>query len=196
MLAWINFFIMIISSILFFYFYVKNVDPAALEKKTGKSAYEKCAFYRKLAIFFEIFVAINYIVYFFIPITIFSALQTFPWDWWISITSAIIIAIPTGILMIVSGFETGKKAIAPQKDQQLYSGIYKWVRHPGALGEVFWWWIIALILHSPFLFLYSIIFFLIFYLMCVAEEKDLVVRFGEAYEEYRNSTGMFFPKRK
>ncbi len=31
--------------------------------------------------------------------------------------------------------------------------------------------------------------------MCKAEEKDLVIRYGEKYIEYMEKTGLFFPKR-
>jgi protein-S-isoprenylcysteine O-methyltransferase Ste14 len=32
--------------------------------------------------------------------------------------------------------------------------------------------------------------------MCKAEEKDLEIRYGEKYIEYKHRTGMFFPKKK
>ena len=56
------------------------------------------------------------------------------------------------------------------------------------------WWVIAFLLHSPFLTLFSFMFLPIFYLMCWAEENDLVLRFGAAYQAYQARTGMFFPK--
>jgi protein-S-isoprenylcysteine O-methyltransferase Ste14 len=31
--------------------------------------------------------------------------------------------------------------------------------------------------------------------MCLAEERDLVLRYGEAYEVYRERTGFLLPKR-
>ena len=92
--------------------------------------------------------------------------------------------------------DAGKEAMLPQKDQQLYDGIYDKIRHPQAAGEVVLWWVIAFLLHSPFLVLYSFIFLPIFYVMCWAEEKDLVLRFEEAYVAYQARTGMFFPKRR
>ena len=30
--------------------------------------------------------------------------------------------------------------------------------------------------------------------MCLAEEKDLVIRYGEAYLEYKRNTGFLIPK--
>ena len=44
---------------------------------------------------------------------------------------------------------------------------------------------IAFLLHSPFLVLFSAIWIPVFVLMCRAEERDLLIRYGSAYEEYR-----------
>jgi protein-S-isoprenylcysteine O-methyltransferase Ste14 len=33
-------------------------------------------------------------------------------------------------------------------------------------------------------------------MMCKAEEKDLVIRYGKPYLEYRKNTGFLIPKRK
>jgi len=43
--------------------------------------------------------------------------------------------------------------------------------------------------------LFSFIWVPIFAIMCWAEEQDLVLRYGESYEEYRQRTGAFIPKR-
>ena len=76
----------------------------------------------------------------------------------------------------------------------MYGGIYEKIRHPQALGELPFWWVIAFLLHSPFLVLYSLVWIPIFVLMCLAEEQDLLLRYGEAYEEYMQRTGRFFPR--
>ncbi len=60
------------------------------------------------------------------------------------------------------------------------------------------WWIslaIAFLLHSPFLVLFSFIYFPIFIVICYAEEQDLLLRYGDAYAEYCKRTGAFWPKR-
>ena len=48
--------------------------------------------------------------------------------------------------------------------------------------------------HSPFLALYSLVWIPIFFVMSLAEERDLTIRYGEAYEEYRERTGFLLPK--
>ena len=42
MIAWVNVVVLVVSVVLFLYFYVKSVGPAALEKKVGKKAYTMC----------------------------------------------------------------------------------------------------------------------------------------------------------
>jgi protein-S-isoprenylcysteine O-methyltransferase Ste14 len=77
----------------------------------------------------------------------------------------------------------------------MYGGIYAKLRHPQAAGEVFIWLVMALMLNSPFLAVYSLLFVPIFLVMCLAEEKDLLLRFGTPYAEYIRTTGAYFPKR-
>ncbi|NIV40707.1 MAG: isoprenylcysteine carboxyl methyltransferase, partial [Anaerolineae bacterium] len=55
---------------------------------------------------------------------------------------------------------------------------------------------VAFLLHSPFLALYSLVWIPIFVAISLAEERDLVLRYGKAYEEYRERTGFFLPKRE
>ena len=192
--SWINFMVMIVSALLFSYFYIKSVSPAALEKKIGKIAYFRCGRYRLIASVFEIIVIINYIVYFFYPLPVpFS--RAFPWSWWISALAAALISIPAGYLLGKGLKDAGREAIIPKKTHLLYSGIYKKIRHPQAAGELVFWWVVAFLLNSPFLALLSFIWIPIFYLFCWAEERDLVIRYGNKYLEYRKNTGFIIPKR-
>jgi methanethiol S-methyltransferase len=39
----------------------------------------------------------------------------------------------------------------------MYHGIYRRIRHPQAAGEVWFWWVFAFLLNSPFLALFSFI---------------------------------------
>jgi len=195
MIAWINFIVLIVSAPLFLYFYVKSVGPAALEKKIGEAAYAKCMRYRLIASTFEIVAVANYIVYFFCPLPV-PLPQTFPWEWWVSIVIATAIAIPSGYLMGIGLKDAGRESIGPKKEHKLYGGIYEKIRHPQATGEVALWWVIAFMLNSPFLAVFSFIWLPIFYIFCWAEEKDLAIRYGEAYLEYKRNTGFIIPKRK
>lgn len=70
------------------------------------------------------------------------------------------------------------------------------MRHPQATGEVFLFLVIALLLNSLFLDLYSLIYFPIFIMMCYAEEQDLLLRYGDMYAQYCKLTGAFWPKKR
>ncbi|MFW9996113.1 MAG: methyltransferase family protein [Candidatus Odinarchaeota archaeon] len=193
MIEWINVAVMILSSFLFLYFYAKSAGPAALALKIGDRAYKQCGWYRTISGVFEMVVVVNYVLYFFYPLPL-PLPENFPWDWWLSILISIVIAIPSLFIMIKGVKDAGRETMIPNKEQELYGGIYTRIRHPQAVGEVALWWVIAFFLHSPFLVLYSFIFLPIFYLMCIAEEKDLIIRHGKAYENYMKEVPRFIPK--
>ncbi|TET06676.1 MAG: isoprenylcysteine carboxylmethyltransferase family protein [Candidatus Thorarchaeota archaeon] len=193
-IEWINFMVLVGSTILFLYFYVKSVSPAQLEKKIGDSAYPKCKTYRIIAGGFEGITIINYMIYFFYPLPLGLQL-VFPWDWIVSILVGIIILIPSVYLMVVGMKDAGRETLEPKKEHTLYGGVYETVRHPQAIGEAVMWFPIALFLNSLFLVLYSFVWIPIFYITCVAEERDLVIRYGAPYLEYRDRVGFLIPKR-
>jgi protein-S-isoprenylcysteine O-methyltransferase Ste14 len=195
MIAWLNLAVLIASTLLFLYFYSRSAGPAALEKKIGERAYRRCAWYRVIASVFMTIATANYVVYVFYPLPI-PLPHTFPWDWWVSALIAVFIAIPGGYLWFRGMKDAGKETMIPEKEHTLYGGIYRYIRHPQALGEVTFWWVIAFLLHSPFLVLFSFVWLPIFAIACWAEERDLVIRYGQAYEEYRRNTGFVIPKRQ
>ena len=195
MFSWINFIVLILSTALMVFFYIKSVYPATLSQKIGLRAYARCAYYRITASIFELITILNYLFYFFLPLPI-SLPQFFIWDYWISILIAFVILLPFLYIMLKGVKDAGREALFPDKEHTLYSGIYEKIRHPQALGEASIWCTLALILNSPFLFLYSIVWFPLFYWFCKEEEKDLLIRYGEQYFDYKERTGMFFPRYK
>jgi protein-S-isoprenylcysteine O-methyltransferase Ste14 len=92
--------------------------------------------------------------------------------------------------------DAGEEAMRPQKDHVMYAGIYNRIRHPQAAGEVFLWLVLAILLNSPFLAVFSLTYFPIFVLLCWAEEQDLQFRYGEPYAAYCRQTGTFWLKRR
>ena len=75
------------------------------------------------------------------------------------------------------------------------SGPYRYVRNPMLLGVFF------LLLFESFFFtsmpiFYWFVFFIVINIIYFKnfEEKDLVKRFGEDYEDYKSRVPMFFPK--
>jgi formate hydrogenlyase subunit 3/multisubunit Na+/H+ antiporter MnhD subunit len=68
MIAWINFIILLLATVLTVVYYLKSAGPAVLEQKSSPSAYAKCTRYRALSAIFMTLAGINYIVYAFYPI--------------------------------------------------------------------------------------------------------------------------------
>jgi protein-S-isoprenylcysteine O-methyltransferase Ste14 len=144
---------------------------------------------------FEFVIVVNYALYHFFPLST-PLPDRFPWPWWISLIVALAIGVPATILMTAGLVHAGEEAMRPKKEQAMFGGIYAAIRHPQATGEVFLFAVIGLLLHSPFLTLFSLIYFPIFLIMCHAEEQDLLLRHGEGYAEYCRITGAFWPKRR
>jgi methanethiol S-methyltransferase len=195
MIAWANFATLLFSAMLFLYFYIRSVSPAGLELVVGHRAYEQCRRDRLISAGFELLVTINYVVYIFFPLPLRLPRQ-FPWAWWVSFLIALAIGIPALALMARGVQDAGEETLRPTKEQPLFEGIYKRIRHPQAVGEVFIWWVLAFVLHSPFLALFSFFFIPVFLIMCWAEEQDLLLRFGESYANYCQRTGAFWPRRR
>ena len=194
MIPWINFGLMVLSTILMFYFYMQSARPAQLERKIGLAAYQKCGRYRIIASIFELVAIASYIIYSYYPLPI-SFPQTFPWPYWISLSAAAIIGVPSAYVMIRGVLAAGGESVMPKKKHKLYGGIYKKIRHPQAMGELPLWWVLSLLLNSPFLALYSIVWIPIFTAISLAEEKDLLIRYGKKYTDYQKKTGFIIPRR-
>ncbi|MHA1909214.1 MAG: methyltransferase family protein [Candidatus Thorarchaeota archaeon] len=194
MIEWLNLILLIGSCLTSLFFYIKSVQPARLEQEIGEIAYEKCERYRIYAsIPFGVFF-VSYVLYVFYPLPL-PIPNELPWDYSISIIVAIIWAIPAFALMGIGVRHAGEETLTPKKEHTMYGGIYNRIRHPQSLGEVWVGHILALVLHHTFLFLFSFIWIPIFYYMTVVEERDLIIRYGKPYEEYRERVGMYFPKR-
>ena len=142
MFSWINFIILILSTALMAFFYIKSVYPATLSQKIGLKAYARCAYYRITASIFELVAIVNYLFYFIFPLPI-PIPQFFIWDYWISILISVVILFPSLYIMLKGVKDAGREALFPDKDHTLYSGIYKKIRHPQALGEAFIWLLVV-----------------------------------------------------
>ncbi|MFW9918592.1 MAG: methyltransferase family protein [Candidatus Thorarchaeota archaeon] len=195
MIEWLNLIFLIGSTLASLYLYIKSVQPARLEKEIGQIAYEKCERYREYAsiTFFLFFLA--YLLYYFFPLPLPIPINL-PWEYSVSLILAVLIAIPSFLLMGLGVRDAGEETLRPKKEHEMYGGIYNWIRHPQSLGEVWTGHIIALVLNSTFLFLFSFLWIPIFFYMSIVEERDLILRYGESYIEYRRQVGMYFPKRR
>jgi protein-S-isoprenylcysteine O-methyltransferase Ste14 len=193
MIAWINFFILLLASIFLLFFYMRSARPAGREQFIGPRAYRLCFYDRLVAGLLEFIITVNFAIYYFFPLPT-PLPEKFPWSWWISLVIALVIGIPATTLMLVGIHYAGEETMRPKKEHVMYAGIYSKLRHPQAVGEAFLFPVITLLLNSPFLTLFSLIYFPIIAMMCYAEEQDLLLRYGQAYADYCRNTGAFWPK--
>lgn len=190
--AWINVVVLFVSTIGFVWVYVLSAGPAALEKKIGESAYKRCTFYRFASGLFIVVILVCYGMYFFYPLP--GIPQWFPWPWWLTLAGCAVVSLPFFWIWFLGVKDAGRESMIPDKRHTLNSGIYLHIRHPQAVGEHAVWVLIGVATHSPFLALYSLIWIPAAVVMSMAEERDLIIRYGAPYEEYRARTGAFLPK--
>lgn len=195
-IAWLNFITLVISSFLFTYYYVKSVSPTSLEKRIGPKAWDgRCSWYRIVASHYMFVCSGNYILYHWYPLPIAMIPEEFPWKYKNSLIMAISIFIPSFSLMTIGCWYAGEETLIPKKEHEMYNrGIYNYIRHPQALGEMPLWWVIAFSMNSPFLVLFSFVYVPVFIYFCIAEENDLMLRYGKSYENYKKRVGFLFPK--
>ena len=114
---------------------------------------------------------------------------------WIGIIIAICIAIPCCIILCLGIKAAGSETLSPSKDNEMYGGIYRYIRHPQSLGEFPLFIALSFAFNSWFLVMISSLFIIIYIpIMIYYEEKDLIKRFGDKYREYQKNTGALLPK--
>jgi protein-S-isoprenylcysteine O-methyltransferase Ste14 len=186
-----------LSAILFAYLTTLSVMPVTREEQRGAQAWDECARLRSISFVFAGLMIINTILWLWFPVSELN--WKFSTNPLFGIIIGTIIGVPCFIIMMIAMRDAGKEMHAPQKGIQLHGGIYKKIRHPGALGEMPLYVVIALFVNSLFLTVWMILFIFIFTPIHIHfEEQDLLKRFGEEYAEYRRNTPAIFPglKRK
>jgi protein-S-isoprenylcysteine O-methyltransferase Ste14 len=171
--------------------------PVTREEERGEQAWEECAQLRTISFVFAGIMILNTIFWFWFPVPELSWVLN-P-DPMFGIVIGLIIAIPCFIIMMIAMRDAGKEMGAPQKGISMHGGIYKKIRHPGALGEMPLYIVVPLFVNSLFLTIWMTLFVLLFTPLHIHyEEKDLLKRFGEEYAEYRRTTPAIIPglKRK
>ena len=196
MLGWLNFAVLMLSSVVFSVLYVLSVRPAHLEQKLGEKAYRRCKQYRLIGMIPMGIASLNYVLYRWYPLPADPLPARFPWPYGINVALAVLIGIPALALMLRGVRDAGKETLVPDKSHTMYGGIYEKIRHPQAVGEAPLWIVMALLLNAPFLVVFSLLYLGVWYWWSVEEEKDLLLRYGQAYADYCARTGMFWPKRQ
>ena len=193
MLEILNFISLFLNLIFFAIFYTLSLSPVKRAEKVGDKAWKQCGQFRLIASLFVTISAVNLILWVIFPIPNLY-LQIFP-ALWEGIVIGLILLIPFGAIMWKGMRDAGIETMQPSKDTPMYSGIYKYIRHPQTLGEFPMWVIMGIMTNSWTAFLIGLIFIVIYTpIMIKIEEADLVRRFGEKYEEYRRTTGCLLPK--
>jgi len=99
------------------------------------------------------------------------------------------IMIYAGILLVVLGW----RQIYSARQELVTTGLYAYARHPQylgfltlTLGMMVQWATIPTLLMWPILFA-------LYYRLAKQEEKEMEVKFGEKYREYKSKVSMFLP---
>lgn len=166
--------------------------PVTREEERGEQAWEECAKLRNISFVFAGIMILNTIFWFWFPVSELAwVLNPNPL---FGIIIGVIIGIPCFAILRVAMRDAGEEMGAPQKGISMHGGIYKRIRHPGALGEMPLYIVVALIVNSLFLTIWMTAFVFLFTPIHIYyEEKDLLKRFGEDYAEYRRTTPALFP---
>lgn len=192
MLAWINFSCLVILSLATVVLYCLSVRPQAWSRTIGRRAYALSGRLRTASML-TMFSGLGcFVLCAFLPLPV-PFPPRLPWPAWISYLAALLLAVPAGYFLVRGVTDAGEEAAVPDPTTRLFTGVYTQVRHPQA-WEALAWPVLALLLNSPFLLLYSLLWLLLEAVMVLAEEKDLLLRFGEPYAAYRARTPAFFPR--
>jgi protein-S-isoprenylcysteine O-methyltransferase Ste14 len=83
-----------------------------------------------------------------------------------------------------------------QTNQLVTSGIYKYVRNPMAIAGMGQGIAVSIFFESIHILIYTILGGFLWHIVVrPIEERNMLNRFGKAYEDYTNTVGLWFPKR-
>jgi len=192
-IAWFNLISLHVCATIFAYLTTLSVMPVTREEERGEEAWAECAKLRSISFVFAGIMILNTILWVLFPVTELAwVLNSNPL---FGIVIGAIIGIPCLMILRIAMKDAGEEMSSPQKGISMHGGIYKRIRHPGALGEMPLYVVVALFVNSFFLTIWMILFIVIFTPLHIHyEEKDLLKRFGEEYAEYRRTTPAIFPR--
>ncbi len=98
-----------------------------------------------------------------------------------------------GLLFIVWGMYSLRKAVFIPGNKLIFAGPYKYVRHPMYLGGVIGALGLAVFAGSLLSVVYSFVLALVLSHIADAEEEELKARFGEEYDDYGRKVPKLFP---
>jgi protein-S-isoprenylcysteine O-methyltransferase Ste14 len=143
-------------------------------------------------VFPPILTAVNFSILLFVGI-VFVKKQIVLWDY-LSIAAGGVLVI-VFVASLVSTHKVEQVRMKPEDVDKLVTyGPYQLVRHPNYVGLICMNMAYLLFFRTPYLVPFICVFVILWYLEARHEEEVLMAKFGEAYESYKASTGMFFPK--
>lgn len=189
----INFISLNVSAILSFYIYTLSVMPVTRELKKGKKAWKESNRLRILAdIIWTLFI-LNFILWIWFPVK--SLNWPISQDYIPLFIISIMLMVPFLIITFKAVKDAGSETIITSEENEMYGGIYIYIRHPQMLGASPLILLICCLLNSLILLIwFSILIVIIVPIVIHFEEKDLLERFGESYKEYQGRTGAIIPK--
>lgn len=194
MIGWAAIAAMLLCAALTVVLYALSVRPASLSARVGERAYASCARYRLASVVTTAGTVIFAVLCGVRPPDPF--LRRLPWPRAVSVTVAIVVALPAAWLAWRGIKDAGAETMRPGSEQGMFRGVYERVRHPQSFGALLLWWALALACDSPVLLATAVAGVPVWMAICHFEEMDLVRRFGTPYETYRKRTGFAFPKRQ
>ena len=193
LIPWVNLFSLHISALMFSYFSIISIMPVTRAEKRGENAWRECYWFRIIMSIFAVMMVINTILWIWFPVPGLNW-RIHP-DPFFGFVLGVVIAIPCILILIKAMQDGGEEHMKLSKETKLHAGIYKHIRHPGVVGEMPLYVLVALFVNSLFLALWMLFFVVIYVPFYIYfEEKDLIKRFGAPYIEYRNQTGALIPK--
>ena len=143
-------------------------------------------------VFPPILTVFNFSILLFLGI-VFVGKQIVLWDY-VSIASGGVLVV-VFLASLVSTHKIEQVRVNPEDVGKLATdGPYQAVRHPNFAGFICMNIAYLLFFRTLYLVPFICVFVTLWYLEAKHEEKVLIAKFGEAYESYIVSTGMFFPK--
>jgi len=189
----INFISLNVSAILSFYVYTLSIMPVTREQKKGKKAWKESNRLRILADIIWILFILNFILWIWFPVK--SLNLPISQDYISLLIISIIFMVPFIIITFKAVKDAGSETVITSKENEMYGGIYNYIRHPQMLGASPLILLICCLLNSIILLTwFSILIVIIVPIVIHFEEKDLLMRFGESYKEYQGRTGAIIPK--
>lgn len=139
-----------------------------------------------------ILTAVNFSILLFVGI-VFVRKQIVLWDYVSIAAGGALVA--TFVASLVSTHKIEQVRVKPEDvDKLVTDGPYQVVRHPNFAGFICMNIAYLLFFRTLYLVPFICVFVTLWYLEAKHEEKVLMAKFGQSYENYMASTGMFFPK--